>query len=74
MVIKGGLVGLGQLLAVQLDGGRRPDTLLRGGDAEVFGADRYASQRNETQVTVDDALLHRGELWLICLNIDVDVL
>src|ERR1700722_18199658 len=74
MVVEGRLVCLGELLTVLLDVRRRFDLLLGHRHLQFIGTDPDPAQRHEGQVTPDEPLLDGGELWLVVLNVDVDVL
>ena len=74
VVIERGLVRLGQFLTVHLDVGCSADLLLGHLDLKIVRTDLNAAQRHERQVTTNEALFDGGELRLVVLDIDVDIL
>jgi len=58
---------------VYLDFWRRPNLFLGRGDPEIIGTDLACGRWDERQMTADKAFLDRGELRLVCLDVDVDV-
>src|SRR5436305_951335 len=74
VVVERRLVGLRELLPVLFDVRRRLDLLLGDRYLQVIGTDRDPAQRDKGQVAANEALLDGGELRLIVLDVDVDVL
>ena len=74
MIVKGRLVCLGELLAVLFDVGCGLDLFLGYRYSQLVGADLDPAEWHEGQVAGDEALLDGGELRLVGLNVDVDVL
>jgi hypothetical protein len=59
---------------VHLDFGRGLDLILGHRDLEVIGTDLNPAERHKSQVAVDKAFLDSGELRLVGLDVNVNVL